>query len=114
MIAEILLSSGYKVAQEFYSESFGASFVKLAREDVEFKIISDKSIVSIEVQNKLWGKWIDLNKILQLISKRPGIPNVRPYSNDSISIDNLAKIENLMSKENYATTIRKISQEPGA
>jgi len=104
-----LRDKGYQVVQELRSESFGDFLVRLCKGDIEFKIISDRSVISIEVRNTQSKKWIDIKNICQLLNEKINNSDMNfKETNDQI-IMSLDDIENLMSKKNYITTIERIA-----
>lgn len=107
---DILISNGFKLIDKDTSEYFGNYYKTYSNGEIEIRFSSSQSFKTVDISNMLdVNRWIDLALIKALINDEQDlskITTVKEY-NDFLE-SNLTKICDLLSKQNYSSTKKKI------
>jgi len=111
-INNFLFSKGFKLIDEDVSEYFGDFYCNYSNEIVNVRLVSDRSIETIDVCSVLEpNRWIDLALIKALMNDEQDLSMVVPVDEYNDFLENhLSKICDLLSKSNYYSTKKKIEK----
>ncbi len=109
-INDFLFSKGFKLIDEDVSEYFGDFYCNYSNEIVNVRLVSDRSIETIDVCSVLEpNRWIDLALMKALINDEQDLSKITTVNeyNDFLE-SHFSKICDLLSKQNYPSTKKKV------
>jgi hypothetical protein len=109
---DFLKSNGFKLIDAANSEFFGDYYETFSNDAYELRFISDRSFKSIGVKSiEENDNWYDLALIKALLYNEKELSHVATFDvYNKFLEDELSKISNLFSLENYPDTKRKLDE----
>lgn len=111
-IKDFLFFKEFKLIDEKVSDYFGDFYSIYSNEEINIRLVSDRSIETIDVCSVLEvNRWIDLEILMELINEEQNLSKHLKLNEYYVIFENhFSKICNILSKSNYYESILKIER----